>query len=338
MSMKFTLAGFEGFLNNADSSLFSDVPVPEGADVDIIKGVIIERYGEMETLYADPYKMKFSTLLFFKKHAKTFDKWFSAINLDYEPLYNYDRYEEWIDEGAGTKNANTSSINDSIESGNNSDSNTSTGSDTRTSQALASENTNEDINHVGSNTSNDSMVIDETTTENTISDKLASGNSERNTANDDKNKAAAYNSSTLPEAENSISTGFEGSANSSVENSTINGTSSRNGNNTSAKSGADAFDDTKNSATSKAENETTTDTSNTNSTINGAHSNVRNDNGTSNASESSATLGTHKGHLYGNIGVTTSSALLLEYIDASSWSFYDHVADLYAEELLLMIY
>jgi len=336
--MKFTLSGFENFMNGDDSSLFAEVELPVGVNSDVVKAVILERYGEMETLYADPYKMKFATTLFFKKHSRTFEKWFNAVNMDYEPLYNYDRYEEWTDEGAGSKNANSNHRNSMLENGNTSDVDSSTGSNTRTSNISASENNREDTNHSGSNTSNDAMAISEGTTEATNSEKLSNGNSQRNTANDGTNKVAAYNSVTLPDAEKEVSTGYEASANSNVENDSINGTSTRTGNNTNARSGADFSEDSKNSASSKAENETTTDSATGSTSANASHSNARNEDGTINSTESTASLGTHKGHLYGNIGVTTSSALLLEYLNASEWSFFDHVADLYAEELLLMIY
>lgn len=328
--MKFTLSGFERFLNGNDSSLFEDAILPEGADIDIIKGVIFERYGEMETLYADPYKMRFSTNLFFKKHAKTFEKWFMAVNLDYEPLYNFDRYEEWTDEGSGSKNANTSLNNASIENSNTSGAN----DNSATSTKNASENSNEAVSHNATNASSSAMNINEDTTEANNSNKISNGNSQRNTASDDTNKVSAYNSVTLPDAEKEVTEGYEASANSAIENSTINGTSNRSGNNSNTSNSSDASEDTRNSANSSAEIESASG-SNTSSN---AVSSVKNDNGTSNASESSATLGTHRGHLYGNIGVTTSSALLLEFLDASAWSFYDHVADLYAEELLLMIY
>lgn len=336
--MKFTLSGFENFMNNNDSSLFAEVELPVGVNSDIVKAVILERYGEMETLYADPYRMKFATTLFFKKHSRTFEKWFNAINMDYEPLYNYDRYEEWTDEGAGSKNANSNHRNSMLENGNTSDADSSTGSNTRTSNISASENNREDANHSGSNTSNDAMAISEGTTEATNSEKLSNGNSQRNTATDGTNKIAAYNSITLPDAEKEVSTGYEASANSNVENDSINGTSTRTGNNTNARSGADYSEDSKNSATSKAENETTTDSATGSTSANASHSNARSEDGTINSTESTASLGTHKGHLYGNIGVTTSSALLKEFLDISEWSFFDHVADLYAEELLLMIY
>lgn len=336
--MKFTLSGFENFMNNNDSSLFAEVELPEGVESDVVKAVILERYGEMETLYADPYRMKFATTLFFKKHSRTFEKWFNAINMDYEPLYNYDRYEEWTDEGAGSKNANSNHRNSILENGNTSDADSSTGSNTRTSNISASENNREDLNHSGSNTSNDSMAISEGTTEATNSEKLSNGNAQRNTADDGTNKVAAYNSVTLPDAEKEVSTGYEATANSNVEHDSINGTSTRTGNNTNARSGADFSEDTKNSASSKAENETTTDSATGSTSANASHSNARNEDGTINSTESTASLGTHRGHLYGNIGVTTSSALLLEFLSASEWSFFDHVADLYAEELLLMIY
>ena len=46
----------------------------------------------------------------------------------------------------------------------------------------------------------------------------------------------------------------------------------------------------------------------------------------------------HEGHLYGNIGVTTSQEMLKAELDISRFSLYDQIADIFCEEFCLMIY
>lgn len=46
----------------------------------------------------------------------------------------------------------------------------------------------------------------------------------------------------------------------------------------------------------------------------------------------------HRGHLYGNIGVTTSQQMLQSEYDIVYWNIYNHIADLFADELLLQVY
>ena len=336
--MKFTLDGFEAFLNNANSSLFEAVPIPEGSELDIIKGVILERYGEMETLYADPYKMKFCTMLFFKKHQRTFNRWYEAINMDFEPLYNFDRYEEWEDNGEGSRNAHSSNEANRLSNSSSTDSMNNNGSVTRTSENAITEANAESSQHTGSNNSNDNMNISENASESSSSDKLASSNNTRNTASDDTHKVSAYNSSTMPDNEKSLIEGYEAGAGSNAESGSTQGSSQRSGNNSTAHSGADYSEEDKTGSLSRAEVGTITDTDNRSSSGGNASSSSGVENASSNTSESNASHGHHTGHLYGNIGVTTSAQLLREYLSVSEWGFYDHVADLYAEELLLMVY
>ena len=48
--------------------------------------------------------------------------------------------------------------------------------------------------------------------------------------------------------------------------------------------------------------------------------------------------GTHSGHMYGNIGVTTSDRLLREYRENAKTNLYDHITRQFKEEFCLMIY
>lgn len=355
MEAKFTLAGFEDFLNNYDNStLFKDVVFPDGADKDLMKGVLLERYGEMETLYSDPFRMQFATTIFFKKHAKTFEKWYTAINLDYEPLYNFDRYEEWEDQGEGSKNANrNSTINDTEDTTLDTHDSSVDGSDssnnatnTRTTENTSATNNVENLQHLGSNASNDQMNIDESTIDVVGSIRTGSSNGERTTAGNSDLKVAAYNSTTLPENERTDNAGFESNVGTNVDNTQTDGSNSRTGNNATAHSGSDSYDDDRHIASSSADSGSVIDTNTGSDNRQDTHSGTSNQTGSkigrttedANSAESTADHSKHTGHLYGNIGVTTSSALLKEYLDISQWSFYDHVADLYAEELLLMVY
>ena len=46
----------------------------------------------------------------------------------------------------------------------------------------------------------------------------------------------------------------------------------------------------------------------------------------------------HEAHMYGNIGVTTSAAMLKEFYDISSWNLYQHMCDVFTSELLIPVY
>lgn len=99
---KITLIGLEGYLN-PEQSLFDKMVLPEGIDKDTLIGSILMRCQEFELLYSDPYFMQDAVSIWSRKNYRTFDKWIKALNIEYDPLYNYDRTEEYTDIHNGTK-------------------------------------------------------------------------------------------------------------------------------------------------------------------------------------------------------------------------------------------
>lgn len=101
---KLTIIGIENYLNSSDDSLFSNMILPEGFDREVLVTTIMERAGEFEVLYADAAFLKSIITNWSKKWYRTFDKWISALSLEYNPIENYDRKEDWNDK----KDLNTS--------------------------------------------------------------------------------------------------------------------------------------------------------------------------------------------------------------------------------------
>lgn len=97
---KITLIGMEKYLN-PDHSVFEKMQLPEGIDRDTLIGSIILRCNEFELLYSDPDFMIAAVDVWSRKNYWTFDKWVKAINIEYDPLYNYDRTEKSTDTHEG---------------------------------------------------------------------------------------------------------------------------------------------------------------------------------------------------------------------------------------------
>lgn len=93
---KITLIGMFNYLNNQTppADLFNGVKVPEAIDRDTLIMNILKEGGEFETLYASPSFMQGMIAHFFNVHNRTFTKWADALALKYEPIENYDRYED----------------------------------------------------------------------------------------------------------------------------------------------------------------------------------------------------------------------------------------------------
>lgn len=89
---KLTLIG----LYNNDNTLFDSLTLPAGIDKSLLVNNILLRSGDFEVLYADPDFLKPAISLWGQKWSRTFEKWQKALTVEYDPLYNYDRREEWV--------------------------------------------------------------------------------------------------------------------------------------------------------------------------------------------------------------------------------------------------
>ena len=97
---KITLIGLENYLN-PQRSVFDNMVLPEGIEKDVLIGSIVLRCQEFELLYSDPEFMIDAVNIWSRKNYWTFDKWVKALSIDYDPLYNYDRTEEYTDTHSG---------------------------------------------------------------------------------------------------------------------------------------------------------------------------------------------------------------------------------------------
>lgn len=108
---KITMIGLETALAYRNESLFDLMNLPSGIDKDVVEGNILMEGGEFEVLYANPDFMRQMIGIWTQKHYRTFDKWIKALNIEYSPLENYDRFESWDDtnnENSNRKHSGTS--------------------------------------------------------------------------------------------------------------------------------------------------------------------------------------------------------------------------------------
>ena len=94
---KITLFGMYHWMQLNDDDLFSGLTVPTGINKQTLINTILTNGGEFETLYADADFMKDMIGLWSDKWQRTMQKWYEALSIDYNPLENYDRMEEWSD-------------------------------------------------------------------------------------------------------------------------------------------------------------------------------------------------------------------------------------------------
>ena len=84
-------------LYNYDPTIFENLTFPTGIDKDLAVNEILMKCGEFELIYPDLDFMKYQIDNWGKKNYFTFDKWVTALAEEFNPLHNYDRYEEYED-------------------------------------------------------------------------------------------------------------------------------------------------------------------------------------------------------------------------------------------------
>lgn len=98
---KMTLMGLYNYDNtilDAYNTIDTDLIEPG----ELVKHILIQ-CGEFPILYTDPAFLKFAIANHVAIHEATWIKWLEVLNEEYNPLENYDRIEEWSDDGEHSK-------------------------------------------------------------------------------------------------------------------------------------------------------------------------------------------------------------------------------------------
>ena len=84
-------------LYNYDQTLFDNLELPEGADKDVIVSNLLMETMDRDVLYKDPDFMKSAIGYWSQKKMEEWQLLYDALQIEYAPLDNYDRYEESTD-------------------------------------------------------------------------------------------------------------------------------------------------------------------------------------------------------------------------------------------------
>lgn len=89
-------------LYNYDNSIFDGLSLPGGIDKELLIDRIMIRGGEYESVYTSVPFLKSAISNWSATHRHLIDRWLEVYNKDFEPLENYDRIEDWTDDGNNT--------------------------------------------------------------------------------------------------------------------------------------------------------------------------------------------------------------------------------------------
>ena len=104
--MKYYESNYHGY----GKDLFDLLNLPEGIDKNTVINNILMKGGDFEVLYPNADYTRAFIGVWGQKWYRTFDKWVTALSIEYEPLYNFDRYEEYEDNGT-LSNTKTGTLN-----------------------------------------------------------------------------------------------------------------------------------------------------------------------------------------------------------------------------------
>lgn len=96
-------------LYNFDSTLFDTLELPAEYDKQTFIDSLLLEHGEKCILYSNPDFMKYSIGAWGRKWALELERIAQALKAEYDPIYNYDRYEEYTDTEGRTLNSKTNS-------------------------------------------------------------------------------------------------------------------------------------------------------------------------------------------------------------------------------------
>ena len=305
-SAKMTLIG----MYNYRDDIFNELVLPSGIDADLFKQSLLMKGGEFEVLYPDPDFLKYSIKIWSSKWFRTFSEWLRGTEQRWNPIYNYDRFEE-------SRNENRKEF-DSKTTADYSDQRKVDLDDTRTADLTEKRTADLEDENV-------KYLTDKRTAD--LNEKTVFDNADTTTQTDQmttEHQVAAYDSSSYsPSSKDIVNNGQ------SKIDHTGDVTNATTGTDINEHSGTDTM---KHTGTDTTEH-TGTDIMKHTGTDNTARKGTLSDN-----TGSEQTHDIHEAHLYGNIGVTTSAAMLKEFYDVSSWSLYDHMSDVFISELLIPVY
>ena len=282
-SSKLTLIGMYNF----DNHIFDDLTFPAGVDKDLAIAEILTECGEFEILYPDINFLKFMITTWGKKHYFTFDKWLKALAEEFNPIHNYDRYEEYTDSHTG--------------SGQQRDYEKREDSDNRVRSEAG------DSTHNAQHSS--SHDEDKTSDSNGVSFTDTSSDNDQTVSRD----VSAYDSSTYQPKEQETTDGSTSGSGSGASMSHVKDDISSSDNATDQASDSDSRNAIESgSSTGTADRQ---------------------------SEHSTTDINKHEAHLYGNIGVTTSVAMLTEFTGFyKDFNLYEQIASLFVDEFCIRIY
>lgn len=80
-----------------DNTIFNELVLPEGMDKQLYINNLLMETAEMEVLFSNPSTMRSVIGIWSSAHLDSWNKMWNTTKLEYNPIENYDRQEDWTD-------------------------------------------------------------------------------------------------------------------------------------------------------------------------------------------------------------------------------------------------
>ena len=115
-SATLTLIGLNNFLEYQGNNLFEKFTLPSSINVETAIDNILLVCGEKELIYPDAEFMIEAIGMWCMKWQRTFTKWSDVLAIEYNPLENYDRNEDFTDSLSSSESTEASASDSSYHS------------------------------------------------------------------------------------------------------------------------------------------------------------------------------------------------------------------------------
>lgn len=102
MQPKLTLRGIYRYALANGLDILQWLTAPPGVDHVTLVETILDKSEEFEVVYTNPYTIMDRVKRINASHYDTFRRWAEALAIEYNPLENYDRYEDTLNTDSGT--------------------------------------------------------------------------------------------------------------------------------------------------------------------------------------------------------------------------------------------
>lgn len=99
--LRFTLFGLYEY---SDHTLFDNIQLYSEFDKNVLIDTLLEECGDLKLYYQVPERAKHQIESFFKRNYENFKRMYDALYSDYNPIENYNRYEDISHTNGGEDN------------------------------------------------------------------------------------------------------------------------------------------------------------------------------------------------------------------------------------------